>query len=105
MRNALLVAFTIALVSIPAAAATQSEEPFLRPRVSRNQTRPTANQPRNVTANLAQDPGPGPGNGGAGSCQTDRVCSKKEGNSCKAWTGLTCYEWPSGDGIQQCGAC
>ncbi len=105
MRIRLLAVFAFVFVSIPATAATQSEEPFLRPRVSKNQTRPAVNRPGEATANLKQDFGPGPGNGGAGSCQSDTACRTTQDYQCKAFIGLTCYRWPTADGLMRCGSC
>jgi hypothetical protein len=105
MRTRLFVALVIFSISFPAAAATQSEGPLLRPRVSKNQSRSEANRSTGLTGDFAQDTGPGAGNGGASSCQKDQVCRTREGHNCKAFTGLTCYTWLTGDGVQKCNAC
>jgi hypothetical protein len=105
MPTRIIVTLAFVFLSIPVVAATESEEPFLRPRVSKNQARPTANHPGAVTTNFSQDPGPGPGTGGASSCQSDTSCRTLQGYQCKAFVGLTCYTWPTADGLQRCAAC
>lgn len=105
MHPRVLATLAMLVISLPVTAATQSEEPFLRPRVSRNQTRPAVNRPGGISVNLKQDFGPGPGNGGASSCQSDTACRTTQDYQCKAFTGLTCYSWPTADGLRRCSSC